>query len=125
MKYLDNKNPSYIEIEGNYYYRYDPTSKQTSSLNFYSTGIVNRPNCLKTLRITLLNTSKCSQNFNFLLHDWTSGDSILIKSTNISLDSNNGKVIDILLEDCSINIEFYEIRITPYSNRLIVNSYNI
>lgn len=123
MDYLDNTNFSYTQVKENYHYRYAPINK--CNFIFYSSGIVNRPTFFKTLRITFLNTSQCFQNFNFILYDWTSGNPILIKSTNILLHENQGKLIDILLIDCSINIELYEIRVTPYYNKLLINSYNI
>lgn len=123
MDYLDNTNHYYNKAKENYYYRYAPINKCNST--FYSSGIVNRPTFLKTLRITFLNTSQCFQNFNFSIYDWTSGNSVLIKSTNILLHENQGRLIDILLRDCSINIELYEIRVTPYYNKLLINSYNI
>lgn len=123
MDYLNDINLSYEQVKENYYYRYAPRKKNVST--FYSSGIVNRPALLKILRVTLLNSSVCYQNFTFNLYDWTSGTPILIKSTNISLQSNQGKLIDILLKDCSLNIELYEIRITPYFNTLLINSYNI
>ena len=123
MDYLNDINLSYEKIKENYYYRYAPKKKNVCT--FYSSGIVNRPTLLKILRVTFLNSSLYSQNFTFNLYDWTSGVSVLIKSTNILLQSNQGKLIDILLKDCSLNIELYEIKLTPYSNTLLINSYNI
>lgn len=123
MDYLNDTNLSYEQVKENYYYRYAPRKKNVST--FYSSGIVNRPTLLKILRVTLLNSSVCYQNFTFNLYDWTNGTPILIKSTNISLQNNQGKLIDILLKDCSLNIELYEIRLTPYFNTLLINSYNI
>lgn len=130
MANLNNLNLRYDERKEIYDSTSTPIDKSVSTQNYkgyiaYSSGIVNRPTFFQTLRITFLNTSFYAENFNIYLYDWTSGEPILIRSANLLLYKNEGKIIDILLKDLYMDVELYELKVTPYSTLILINSYNI
>lgn len=130
MANLNNLNLRYDERKIIYDSPSSPINKSISTQNYkgytaYSSGIVNRPTFFLTLRLTFLNTSFYAENFNVYLYDWTSGEPVLIKSANLLLYKNEGKIIDILLKDVSRDVQLYEVKVTPYSTLILINSYNI
>lgn len=108
-------------------------STATNITKIISSGIVSRPSNTNILRCTFLNLTSTEQYFNFSLNDWTNNSSANLKSNDIYLGPNEGRILNLILkspfvsENTFLNKVSYSplLRLSSYSDVIDVEMYEV
>lgn len=99
------------------------------SNSILTTGIVSRSPESNAVRITLLNQSKSTKYISISAYNWNNEFEEYFYCSKVYLPPYSGSVVDILLKsssyDDSYNFELYEVRLSPYSDKIKVNTFEI